>query len=282
MPGILRDAVAFEDGFIVAGQADPGIADSDAAAWRSEGLGGWRRIAAEDPALNGDDEAEFSRLVPFTSGLFAIGGSGSREDRLKCEQLLEGAPMAGPGDTALSCGWNREMNWRSDGQRWQRVDPWGPDGEYPPELIGPPPGRAQADWAHVVAGGPGLVALQYELVGEGDDDAADLGLWASPDGINWARVGDGPVLAGEAVVGVLVDGRRVFVMTETGHAWIGTGRALAAFLEGDRRIGDRRSPSSPSHPSTPRRSSDSARSGTPWTTDVIGVRRGLDTADARP
>ena len=220
--GSLWDVTAFEDGFVLAGQIDSGISDADAAIWRSEGLGGWRRIGADDPALTGDDEAGFTNIVPFASGLLGIGTTGSREERLKCEQLLDGEPLAGPGDIALSCGWSREMNWRSDGERWQRVDPWGADGEYPPELVGPPPGRAQADWAHIVAGGPGLVALQYELVGPGDDDAGDLGLWVSPDGASWSRVGDGPIVATEAVVGILVDGRRVFVMTEAGHAWVGT------------------------------------------------------------
>jgi hypothetical protein len=222
VPGRLHDAATVGDGFVLAGHADAVNADSDAAIWRSDGIDGWRRVAAEDPALTGDDEAVFDTVVPFAGGLFAVGGSGSRQDRKQCEQLLGGAPVAGPGDIALSCGWLREMNWRSDGQRWERVDPWGPDGEYPPEFVGPPPGRAPIDWGLVVAGGPGLVALQHELVGPQDQDGVAIGLWASADGASWTRIGDGPILANESPVGLLVDGRHVFVMTEAGHAWVGT------------------------------------------------------------
>jgi hypothetical protein len=223
--GELSHVVALGDGFLVAGMDDARGLDSNAALWASTGLGDWRRAAAADPALAGPDEASLGRLVRFAAGLFATGGTGTQEERLGCERLLRGGALltAGPA-TALSCGWLREMTWRSpDGGAWERIDPWGPDGTYPPELVGPAPGHAQVAWQHILAGGPGLVGVQEELVGEAGGEGS-IGTWVSADGAHWARIGDGPPHERAVVAGVVAVDRGLFALDETGAAWVGTAR----------------------------------------------------------
>jgi hypothetical protein len=222
--GRLDDVVATPEGFIAAGYIEAAPQDSDGAIWVSQGLDAWHRVAAVDPALVGKDETSLGKVVPFAGGVFAAGGVGNRNDRVQCEGLLNGQPAAGAADTALSCGWLREMNWRSqDGGAWQRVDPWGRDATYPPDFVGPPPRRAPADWARIVAGGPGLVALPYELVeGKLDSSGTELGVWTSADGRTWERVAAGPDLKGELAIGWGVVGRQIVVISEKGAVFVGT------------------------------------------------------------
>lgn len=163
-------------------------------------------------------------IVPFAGGFFAVGRTGTTQDRKQCEQLLGGAALASLSDTALSCGWMREMTWRSpNGEIWTREDPFGADGEYPPDFAGPPPGRAPVSWTFIAAGGPGLVALQEEV---SRDEAAGntLGIWTSADGASWMWIADVPFDESDYPVGFAVSGRRLFVITELGSAWIGSVR----------------------------------------------------------
>jgi hypothetical protein len=118
----------------------------------------------------------------------------------------------------------REMTWHSrDGRTWARADPWGADGKYPPDFVGPPPGHAPVSWTHVIAGGPGLVALQEEVTR--DETAGNtIGIWVSADGASWIRVADTPLGGNDLPVGFAVDGRRLLVLTERGSVTIGTVR----------------------------------------------------------
>jgi len=118
----------------------------------------------------------------------------------------------------------REMTWHSpDGETWTRTDPFGADGEYPPDFVGPPPGRAAVSWTYIIAGGPGLVALQEEI--SRDQDAPNtMGIWTSADGATWTRIADAPFDSTDSPAGLAVDGRRLFVITEQGHGFIGTVR----------------------------------------------------------
>lgn len=223
--GYLWSVAPTDTGFLVVGRDDPGIENADAAIWASVGLEGWRRVAADDPSLSGNDESNLGLVVPFAAGFFAVGGTGTTADRKQCEQLLGGgAHLASLSDTALSCGWLREMTWHSqDGERWTRADPFGADGKYPPDFVGPPPGRAPVSWQHIVAGGPGLVALQEEI--SRDEDAGNtMGIWTSADGARWTRIADTPFAGADYPVGLAVDGRRLFVITERGNGFIGTVR----------------------------------------------------------
>jgi hypothetical protein len=222
--GSVNDVVATKDGFIAVGQIDAERQHSDGAIWVSQGPDAWHRIAARDPSLVGPDEASLGKIVPFAGGVYAAGGTGTHNERVMCEQLLGGGAVASAGGIALSCGWLREMNWRSpDGTAWERVDPWGRDGAYPPDFVGGPPGRAPISWQFVEAGGPGLVALPYELVEDQlENGGTEVGVWTSGDGRKWGRVATGPSLGGELPVGWGVVGRQIVVMTEKGAVFIGT------------------------------------------------------------
>lgn len=221
--GELAHAVALGDGYLVAGMDDRAGRDSQAAVWASTGLAAWRRLAAADPALNGRDEASITRIVPFAGGLFANGGSGTQEDRVQCEGLLNGGLLTAGPATALTCGWLREMTWRSDdGSRWERIDPWGRDGTYPPEPV-PPHGRAPINWDRIVPAGPGLVGVLAELAdGQPGQEGDLLGVWTSVDARSWQRIGDGPPAADTPPVGLVGLDRRLFALTENGAAWLGT------------------------------------------------------------
>jgi hypothetical protein len=220
--GGLADVVAIGDGFLVGGMDDRAGRDSQAALWASTGLDDFRRIVAADPALSGPDEASISEIVPFAGGLFATGGSGTQADRINCERLLEGGLLTAGPATALSCGWLREMTWRSvDGQAWERIDPWGADGTYPPEPLGPH-GRAPLTWDRVVAAGPGLVGVLVEVVDGKPGEVQDVvGVWTSADGLRWTRIADGPPPDDGLIVDVVALDRALYVLTETGGAWLG-------------------------------------------------------------
>ena len=224
--GSLSTVAVLGDRFVAGGIADPGVGDSDAALWASApgGLDGWQRLAADDAALAGPDEATIDRLIPFADGLLAVGGSGSREDRLDCERLLGGAHVAGL-ETALSCGWLRDMLFVSpDGERWERADPNGPDGDWPPLFQGPRPPFAPASWRQVVAGGPGLIAVPEEVPGPVGDGENTIGVWTSADGRTWSRVAGAPTPRDGYAAGIAVAGRRLYIIDATADAFIGTVR----------------------------------------------------------
>jgi hypothetical protein len=218
--GEMRHVVAIPGGFVAVGALDVKPADSDGVVLASEGLAGWQPHAGRDPTLTGADEVSLGHVVPFANGWFAAGGVGTRQERLQCEQLLGGAPTAGA-DLALSCGSLRDMNWRSGGiDAWERVDPWGADGTYPPDFV--PPGRAAIDWGHVVAGGPGLVSVPYELEEKNMQNSGDeLGVWVSANARDWQRIGAGPDLRSELLSAVIVVGRQVVVVTDKGRVIVG-------------------------------------------------------------
>jgi hypothetical protein len=217
--GTVADAATVPGGYIAVGSDDPG-ANADGAVWTAATLEAWTR-AAGDPAFTTPDEESLSRVVPFAGGTFAVGGRGTPAERKECEDLLEGsgALVAGGFETALNCGWLREMNWRTEpGQAWEWVDPWGPDGLYPPERGGPA-NAAIISWSFVRAGGPGLVLLDYEWLG-GDETGSIIGLWTSADGRSWSRVGVEPHLGpGDTLTGVAVIGRTVVAV---GGVWDGS------------------------------------------------------------
>jgi len=185
--GRVNSVAPFAGGYLAAGIADPG-SDSDAALWRSSGLDGWERLAPNDPLLSGPEEMEFYEVVPFAGGILATGGIGSQQDRMDCEQLLGGAPVAALHDTAVNCGWLNNGSWSSrDGASWERLAVPGQPGQ-PGELEGPPPGRSLGSVGRPQAGGPGLVTIGWEQVG-GDDEDGAAALWVSADGKDWTRVG---------------------------------------------------------------------------------------------
>ena len=221
--GDLGDVTAWGDGFLAVGMDDPNRVDSNSAVWRSRGLANWQRVGVADPALAGPDEASMWSIVPYAAGVFVSGGTGTQDDRRRCEGLLDGAVLTAGPRSALSCGWFREMNWRSgDGSAWQRLDPWAPDGKYPPTPI-PPTGRVPITWSPFVAGGPGLVGVVPELMPNGQPgaDRDQLGVWASADGATWERIADAPDEMG-VVASIVRLGHRLWSISPEGAVWVGT------------------------------------------------------------
>lgn len=206
-PGQISGVAAVPGGYVAVGADDPG-ANADGAVWTSPTVADWTH-AANDSAFATADEESLSMVVPFPGGRFAVGGRGTQAERRQCEQLLVGGLVAGGIETALSCGWLREMTWTStDRGPWHPVDPWGVDRTYPPERVGPAD-AAIISWRLIQSGGPGLVLLDYEFLGQ-DESGSIQGLWTSRDGTAWSRVGVGRHLGeGQTVVDFVVRGRSV-------------------------------------------------------------------------
>jgi hypothetical protein len=227
LPGSIGGIARASDGWIAVGQID-GRPTRDGGVWVSSDLVGWHRVP-DQPSLAGDDEVELYRPVPFAGGVLAIGGQGTHEDRLACERFLGGAHLASIDDdrVANSCGWTFETHYLSrDGLTWERLPDLFP--RKPQPLPDPLPPRRLISWQTVVAGGPGLVVVDPELIGRADSSNSSA-LWTSADGRTWVRVGDRPQLPeNEQPVSVVVAGRTVFAAGERpgGDATVWRGAVL--------------------------------------------------------
>lgn len=225
LPGTMNGVARADDSWIAVGRID-GRVTADGGAWTSADLSSWHRVP-DAAALAGDDEVELYRPVPFAGGILAIGGQGTHEDRLKCEQFGADARLASiaQGDLAFSCGWTFETHYLStDGLTWERLPDLFP--RKPQPLADPLPPHRLISWTTMVAGGPGLVVVDAELVGRADASNTSA-LWTSVDGRTWTRVGNGDQLPpGEIPVSVVVVGRKVVAAGEDGQPdgtiWIGT------------------------------------------------------------
>ena len=119
-------------------------------AWTSVDSRIWSRAPLDDDLF--PEGAGFHDVVAGGPGVVAVGGSGSH------------SPLA---DAAV---------WTSfDGITWSRVP-------HDEDIFG---GFGEQTMTSVTAGGPGLVAVGWDLPIIVDADAA---VWTSPDGINWSRV----------------------------------------------------------------------------------------------
>ena len=204
----------------------------DGAVWRSPDLHGWSRVAAADRDLIGADEVELYGVIPFAGGILAMGGRGSHDDRVRCEEALGvgGLPDA---VLVLSCGWLvNEHLWSADGIDWRRLPPIEPPlggGALPPG----PNGRRLISHRVIAAGGPGLVVVDAEQPRQGQEPAGDIvGTWTSIDGDDWRPVGRAPQLPiGLYLNDIVVSGRRVIGIGDSewqqptgpdGVVWLGT------------------------------------------------------------
>ena len=157
------EAVSATDiGLVIAGTAptrpalresvypEPRADEGTPALWTSTDAQTWS-LAQLDNALF-PDGAGFQDVVGGGPGIVAVGGSGSH------------SPLA---DAAV---------WTSpDGITWSRVP-------HDEDIFG---GVGEQTMTSVTAGGPGLVAVGWDLPVIVDADAA---VWTSPDGITWSRV----------------------------------------------------------------------------------------------
>jgi hypothetical protein len=204
----------------------------DGAAWHSADLLSWSRVAARDPALIGEDEVELHRVMPFAGGVLAAGGRGTHDDRVRCEDALG---ITGPPDAvlALVCGWlSMEHLWSADGLTWRRLAPVEP-AFGGPALPPGPGGRRLISHRVMATGGPGLVVVDAEAQGPGQELPGDVvGTWTSIDGDAWRPVGRAPqfpiglylndmVVSGRTVIGI---GASEFQQPTgpDGVVWIGT------------------------------------------------------------
>ena len=129
---------------------DSADGDADAVVWRSRDGMVWDRIPHDEAVFGGDGDQMMGGAVAFDTGVVVVGSDAS----------------GGEQDAAV---------WTSpDGMSWTRVldDEAGLGGDGDQTMLA------------VAAGGPGLVAVGWEVSG-GDSDVA---VWTSPDGFDWSRV----------------------------------------------------------------------------------------------
>ena len=169
--------------------------DIDATAWTSVDGISWSRVPTLGAAFTGEGVQSMSSVTAGGPGLVAVGLDSSRSGE----------------DAAV---------WTStDGIIWSRV----------PDVAAFLGGPGNQGMVSVAARDDGLVAVGHDGRG-GDFDAA---VWASPDGITWARVAhDEATLGGEgdqvmssvavAGLGMVAVGREVSDGNSTAAVWIAT------------------------------------------------------------
>ena len=154
-------------GLVAVGRDSPDN-DSDAAVWTSSDGVSWSRVAHDEALFGGEGAQEMSSVTVGGPGLVAVGRD---------------APTQRMGAAVWTS---------SDGVGWSWV-------AHDEALFG-----GWKEMSSVTVGGPGLVAVGSDALG--DSDAA---VWTSPDGVSWSRVahdeavlgGPGPQLLSSVTVG---------------------------------------------------------------------------------
>ncbi len=217
-------------GFVAVGSADEG-----AAVWTSAAALNWTRVAHDDDVFA---ELEISDVTAGGPGLVAVGQTelgaptvwtspdGLTWSRVTFDEppdtsedgratWMHSVAVGGPGlvavgseEVTLEGAWNYStvgMVWTSpDGITWTQVP-------HDPEVFGHAQAfETQSTIDHVIAGGPGLVA-----VGVLDGDAA---MWASSDGLVWT-----PTTEGLTWTSTVFDGGRIFDVTVGGPGFVAVG-----------------------------------------------------------
>ena len=135
---------------------------NDGVVWTSPDGITWSRVADDEAALGGRDWEEIRSVTAGGPGLVAVGSA-----------------QPGESDHPNAAVWTSV-----DGIKWSRVP-------HDESVFG---GRGDQKMASVTAGGPGLVAVGSDYLGDG----AGAAVWTSPDGITWSRVPyDESVFGGE-------------------------------------------------------------------------------------
>ncbi len=158
------------DAFVAVGSSTEASEIGRAAAWVSDGAGGWNR-APDGPDLGN--------------------ASGSGGSDMTAVAWGQGKWVAGGAEWNESVGQDG-VTWTSpDGLNWSRATL--PDAGL--GIMG------------LVAGGPGFVAVGSSESVEGDMmPGAHVGIWTSVDGTIWTRVPDGPIFANSTISAVVSGG----------------------------------------------------------------------------
>jgi hypothetical protein len=158
------------DAFVAVGSSTDQSEIGRAAAWVSDGTGGWKR-APDGPDLGN--------------------ASGSGGSDMTAVAWGQGKWVAGGAEWNESVGQDG-VTWTSpDGFNWSRAT-------LPDAGLG---------IMSLVAGGPGFVAVGSSESVEGDlMPGAHSGIWTSVDGTIWTRVPDGPIFANSTISAVVSGG----------------------------------------------------------------------------
>jgi hypothetical protein len=183
----------------------------DAAVWTSPDGLSWTRVPHDEAVFGGTGSQRMNSVVAGGPGLVAVGLDSSGYDSAAVVwtspdgltwtriphnvavfggagwQRMNSVVAGGPGLVAIgsdeSGGDTDAAAWTSpDGLTWTRVP-------HDEAVFG---GTGSQEMMSVVAGGPGLVAIGYEV--SGYDSIAVV--WTSPDGLTWTRVPHNEIFGG--------------------------------------------------------------------------------------
>jgi hypothetical protein len=205
-PGQYRisDVVRTADGLLIAG-AVGAVGNWDGLLWRWTVDGGLVDVLGRQKAFVGPDRSvSIYEAVLHANGVYLLGAT---EEPAPAQCGLREGQLAAVGPPVADVCGRTELAWASsDLVRWQEI-------EGPPSHAGPDT---------LAAGIDGVVSIVEEgPAGQAPGD--NEGLWTSPDGIEWRRLGDGISLPTGLVV---LPGRLVAFNQGQLHmgigVWIGT------------------------------------------------------------
>jgi hypothetical protein len=159
--GGMRSVVAGGPGLVAVGVGDTSVA----AVWTSVDGITWSRVPHDEAVFGGEGNQEMNSVTAGGPGLVAVG--------------VGGTPASG---RLYSRGAGAAAVWTSvDGLTWSRVP-------HDEAVFGP---ASNQEMNSVTAGGPGLVAVGWDGIGDFSSVLRDPGsavVWTSVDGITWSRV----------------------------------------------------------------------------------------------
>ncbi len=209
-PPKMLSVTAGGPGLVAVGSEGPNDHE-DAAVWTSKDGMTWSRVANDEAIFGGEDSQEMVSVTAGGPGLVAVGSDGAfgevdvavwnssdgitwsrvphDESVFGGEGFLEmvSVTAGGPGLVAVGGEESEEgivaAVWTSpDGITWSRV-------AHDEAIFG---GEGLQAMVSVTAGGPGLVAVGYEISADDWDDldtwVGVAAVWTSSDGITWSRV----------------------------------------------------------------------------------------------
>jgi hypothetical protein len=154
----MRSVVAGGPGLVAVGVGDTSVA----AVWTSVDGITWSRVPHDEAVFGGEGNQEMNSVTAGGPGLVAVGWDGIGDFS---------SVLRDPGSAVV---------WTSvDGITWSRVP-------HDESVFGPADKRQKI--TSVTVGGPGLVAVGTERIGQDEGIGVRAAVWTSVDGITWSRV----------------------------------------------------------------------------------------------